>query len=249
MSVLCRALRAAWALALVVAALGPGARVAAAQSAEAARAVSLKRAVLVVTGTDPVVGQVLLMEKLLLQNAAAEPYQPARWEESVVRVRVPKQAVDVSIDSGPPGADFVRVPTEEGVYAFAAPLPPGEQSIVISYALPYSGATSRIAYAPAMPAQGVQVLLPAAAGPDLQSASRALKRGTDLTIGSQRYLLLEGSQLAAGADAAFELRGLPVAQTAQPGRALPGGALAELPLVITASLLLAGALVYGLVQR
>lgn len=211
--------------------------------------IRLKRSLVVVTGADPASGQVLVMEKLLLQNDTGAPYQPARWEDSAVRIRLPQTAIDPSLDAGPPGADFVPVPGQEGTFALAAPLPPGEQSLAVSYAIPYSAASVKIGYRPPMPAEMVQVLLPAAAGPELRPVGRALRPGQELALGSQKYLVLEGTQLAAGADASFELRRLP-SPAAQPGgRALPGTSLAEAPLVATAALLLGAALLYGLVRR
>ena len=216
--------------------------------------VRLTRALVMVVGVDPQAGVVAVMEKLALQNDGSTPYQPPRWQDSALRLAIPARASGVSLESGPPGAELL--PLGSGVYTLAAPLPPGESGLVISYALPYQeGARSlRVERGASMPAESLQVLALVSQGIELRPIGRSLGAASETSIGDKRYALLDGKNLAAGADTSFEVRGLPARTAAGAAgaaalRAIPGGQLAEPPLVATAALLLGAALVYGAAQR
>ena len=211
----------------------------------------LRRAMVMVVGVDPELGVVSLMEKLALQNDAGAPYQPPRWQDSALRFALPVGAGGMALEAGPPGAELL--PLGNGIYTLAAPLPPGEVGLVISYALPYEEGSRalRVARGAAMPAESLQVLALAARGIELRPVGRSLGAATETAIGDQRYVVLDGKNVAAGTDTSFEVRGLPARTTsgATALRGLPGGQLAEPPLVATAALLLGAALVYGALQR
>jgi hypothetical protein len=258
-------------LILALAFEAPAASAQAAISAQAATAdpppVHLKRALVMVSGVDPQAGQLAILEKLTLQNAGDTPYEPARWEDSAARFGVPAGARNVSIAMGPPGAQLVAAGGAAGAaagaatanqYALAAPLPPGEHSLVLSYALAYgsSAGTARVTSRLAMPAEAVQVLVPAAPGVSLLPLGGAFAAATPIDMGGQKYLLLEGKQLAAGVEIGYELRGLPAAGAGtgtggapRPAALTPPYAgLPEGTLLVTSTIVLAVALVYGLAR-
>jgi hypothetical protein len=221
-----------------------------------ASAVSLKRVLVVASSADPQAGQLVVLEKLHLQNDGAGPYVPSRWEESALRFRFPAGAQRITLDMGPPGAALA--PSGEAL-VLAAPLPAGEQSLVVSYTLPYAttggAGTLRVGHSLAMPVESWALLAPAVDGLVVQPLTPGLVAAEPVFIGGQRYLVLENARLAAGAELVYEYRGLPAAGTAGagwPGTApaptapAPGDTLSESALLVASGLILAGGLVYAL---
>lgn len=240
---------------LLVALLGATAATAGAQ--ETSRAVGssdevrLARGTVIIAGIDPHEGQLAVLEMLVLQNGGEAPYLPARWEESAIRIAVPAGTQDVTIASGPAGAQLVPV---TGGYALASPLPPGEHTLVVSYRLGYGvdraagGGTATLTLAKTLPlaARRFQMLVPDIPGLDVRPLGLVQEAAESAVVGGQRYHVLVGRELPAGADASVELRGLPVLPQT-PGPAAPVGVPERLDgavLLLMAALLGAG-LVYG----
>ena len=219
--------------------------------AQTTPAVSLTRLVVVATGADPDTGTLQVMEKLLLRNDSGAPYQPDRPETSALKIAVPAGARDVTLESGPSDTTEATLARAGQAYTLTSPLPPGQQTLVVSYALPYTArpgaATLRISHPLAMPAGAVQVMVPAVAEVQVR-ATRGLAAAEPLTMGSQRYNVLEATSLDSGAGFDFVLSGLPTGAAA-PDRGATSVAFATLPdgaLLAATGAVLAAGLLYGL---
>jgi hypothetical protein len=123
----------------------------------------------------------------------------------------------------------------DGGLADSTPFPPGEREVIVSYDLPYSSANYLLERSLMYPTDKLAVLMPMG---DVQIDSAQLPNRNETEMEGNKYLVMTGENLTAGAPIQLALSGLPKAD-----RGIGAEVLQPLVLVV-AVVALAGALAY-----
>jgi hypothetical protein len=110
---------------------------------------------LVIAGASPELRAVDIMDILIVENSGDRTYLGDR-SGVVLRIPLPRGAQEISPQ---PGFDYGQPRLEDGVLLTTGPLPPGSQTVVLSYAVPYEGTRATLSIGTAMPTGTLRVLV------------------------------------------------------------------------------------------
>ncbi len=167
----------------------------------------IRRASIAVPESQPQQGFVTFLEVVTVVNESGRTFVGSLFTDpqagGSVRLPLPDGVVNVSLGHGfePDGARAAP-----GGMIGLAPLPPGEQELVFTYAVPYTETALTLRRLYAYRVDSVQVVLPAS-GPRAASASLELVGPVD--IEGRPHVLLTGGRIAPGDVLALRLSELP----------------------------------------
>jgi hypothetical protein len=110
---------------------------------------------LVIAGASPELRAVDIMDILIVENSGDRTYLGDR-SGVVLRIPLPRGAQEISPQ---PGFDYGQPRLEDGVLLTTGPLPPGSQTVVLSYTVPYEGTRATLSIGTAMPTGTLRVLV------------------------------------------------------------------------------------------
>jgi hypothetical protein len=110
---------------------------------------------LVIAGASPELRAVDIMDILIVENSGDRTYLGDR-SGVVLRIPLPRGAQEISPQ---PGFDYGQPRLEDGVLLTTGPLPPGSQTVVLSYTVPYEGTRATLSIGTAMPTGTFRVLV------------------------------------------------------------------------------------------
>jgi hypothetical protein len=110
---------------------------------------------LVLAGASPELRAVDIMDILIVENSGDRTYLGDR-SGVVLRIPLPRGAQEISPQ---PGFDYGQPRLEDGVLLTTGPLPPGSQTVVLSYTVPYEGTRATLSIGTAMPTGTLRVLV------------------------------------------------------------------------------------------
>jgi hypothetical protein len=110
---------------------------------------------LVIAGASPELRAVDIMDILIVENSGDRTYLGDR-SGVVLRIPLPRGAQEISPQ---PGFDYGQPRLEDGVLLTTGPLPPGSQTVVLSYTVPYEGTRATLSIGTAMPTGTLRILV------------------------------------------------------------------------------------------
>jgi hypothetical protein len=110
---------------------------------------------LVIAGASPELRAVDIMDILIVENSGDRTYLGDR-SGVVLRIPLPRGAQEISPQ---PGFDYGQPRLEDGVLLTTGPLPPGSQTVVLSYTVPYEETRATLSIGTAMPTGTLRVLV------------------------------------------------------------------------------------------
>jgi hypothetical protein len=110
---------------------------------------------LVIAGASPELRAVDIMDILIVENSGDRTYLGDR-SGVVLRIPLPRGAQEISPQ---PGFDYGQPRLEDGVLLTTGLLPPGSQTVVLSYTVPYEGTRATLSIGTAMPTGTLRVLV------------------------------------------------------------------------------------------
>ncbi len=110
---------------------------------------------LVIAGASPELRAVDIMDILIVENSGDRTYLGDR-SGVVLRIPLPRGAQEIRPQ---PGFDYGQPRLEDGVLLTTGPLPPGSQTVVLSYTVPYEGTRATLSIGTAMPTGTLRVLV------------------------------------------------------------------------------------------
>jgi len=110
---------------------------------------------LVIAGASPELRAVDIMDILIVENSGDRTYLGDR-SGVVLRIPLPRGAQEIRPQ---PGFDYGQPRLEDGVLLTTGPLPPGSQTVVLSYTVPYEGTRATLSIGTAMPTSTLRALV------------------------------------------------------------------------------------------
>jgi len=110
---------------------------------------------LVIAGASPELRAVDIMDILIVENSGDRTYLGDR-SGVVLRIPLPRGAQEIRPQ---PGFDYGQPRLEDGVLLTTGPLPPGSQTVVLSYTVPYEGTRATLSIGTAMPTGTLRALV------------------------------------------------------------------------------------------
>lgn len=120
-----------------------------------AKAVRLNSRSIVIAGASPELRSVDVMDILIVENGGDRTYL-GDANGVVLRIPLPQGAQEISPQ---PGFNYGQPRLENGVLLTTGPLPPGQQTVVLSYTVPYEGTRATLSVGTAMPTGTLRVLV------------------------------------------------------------------------------------------
>jgi len=110
---------------------------------------------LVIAGASPELRAVDIMDILIVENSGDRTYLGDR-SGVVLSIPLPRGAQEIRPQ---PGFDYGQPRLEDGVLLTTGPLPPGSQTVVLSYTVPYEGTRATLSIGTAMPTNTLRALV------------------------------------------------------------------------------------------
>ena len=110
---------------------------------------------LVIAGASPELRAVDIMDILIVENSGDRTYLGDR-SGVVLSIPLPRGAQEIRPQ---PGFDYGQPRLEDGVLLTTGPLPPGSQTVVLSYTVPYEGTRATLSIGTAMPTSTLRALV------------------------------------------------------------------------------------------
>uniref|UniRef100_A0A7C1XFL2 Carboxypeptidase regulatory-like domain-containing protein n=1 Tax=Thermomicrobium roseum TaxID=500 RepID=A0A7C1XFL2_THERO len=120
-----------------------------------ANAVRVNSRSIVIAGASPELRAVDVMDIVIVENGGDRTYL-GDTNGIVLRIPLPQGAQEISPQ---PGFDYGQPRLENGVLLTTGPLPPGQQTVVLSYTVPYEGTRATLSIGTAMPTGTLRVLV------------------------------------------------------------------------------------------
>lgn len=120
-----------------------------------ANAVRVNSRSIVIAGASPELRAVDVMDIVIVENGGDRTYL-GDTNGVVLRIPLPQGAQEISPQ---PGFNYGQPRLENGVLLTTGPLPPGQQTVVLSYTVPYEGTRATLAIGTAMPTGTLRVLV------------------------------------------------------------------------------------------